>query len=46
MNADKIKTRMDALARCPHPTFPRERGKGINKIQKNESELALVPVSV
>jgi hypothetical protein len=25
---------MDALARCPHPTFPREQGKGINRINK------------
>jgi len=49
MNTDKIKTRMDALARCPHPTFPRGQGKGINrinKIKKDESELVLVPVSV
>jgi hypothetical protein len=25
--------RINALTRCPHPTFPRARGKGINKIK-------------
>jgi hypothetical protein len=34
LTADKIKIKMDALARCPHPTFPHGQGKGINRIDK------------
>ncbi len=39
---------MDALARCPHPTFPREQGKGINTIYKIKTnpELGLIVLIV
>jgi len=46
MNSDTTKTRMDALARCPHPTFPHEWGKGINRINKIEQQNKLSFFSV